>query len=680
LKKRTPLALICAFLAAIFCGGSGAVGGAARRLTGHVPVSSRVESRRLERHDGADRIRLAIALRPRDLSGLVDLVEGLYDPADPRFHQFLTSAEFRERFAPTDEDVAAVAKYFGEHGLKVSGVSGGNLLLNVEGNAAMVEETFRVELHDYAGPDGRRAYEPNAEPLVQDEAAERVTAVIGLSSSPKFRPHLRELKALDARALVSNASINDYMTPSKLRAAYNVDAVPKTGSGETLALFELDGYLASDVTAYATQFGLTVPPLQNVYVSDGVSTPTGTAGAGTTEVILDIEVAMATAPGLSKIMVYEGVNSAQGVLNTYAAIANDNLAKEVSTSWGLAEANTSPSFRSSENTIFLQMASQGQSLFAASGDNGAYDNGTSLSVDDPASQPYVTAVGGTTLSANTSGAYIAEASWGTTSNRTGGGGGVSSVWTQPSYQAGLATTANQACPYSWSCTTMRMVPDVSLDANPSTGYPIYVTVPGHAGGWTIVGGTSAAAPIWAAFMAIVNQGRVASALSRVGFANNALYKIAQSNLYANAFHDVADFSTNLYYQAVTGYDLTTGLGSIKGAGLYNALVNASYPPYPPASILLTSAPASLTVSWGASSDAASYKVYRSATGLAGSYSAISTGIATLSYVDTTAAGVNFYYVTAVNSAGESSASRVESGAINQTAPNMPSSFSISVIK
>jgi len=674
--------LVLAVGAAILCGGSGAVGGGARRVAGHVPSAAMAGAWHMGRHGGESRVSLAVSLRLRDQAGLNELIGGLYDPADPRFRQFLTPAEFRDRYAPTDDDVAAVAKYFTDRGLRVTGASEGNLLLNVEGSAAQVEDAFQVELHDYVARDGRHVFAPHGEPLVLGDAAERVAAVNGLSTFAKRGTHKRLIAQLDASAVAgAHAAIGDYITPAKLRKAYGLDTLPKNGAGETIALFELDGYNVSDITSYASYFGLTTPTLQNVYVSDGTSAPTGAAGADTSEVALDIEVAMATAPGLSKIIVYEGKNDDQGVLNTYARIANDNAAKEVSTSWGSYELGATASLRNSENTIFQQMAAQGQSIFAAAGDGGAYDDGSTLSVDDPASQPYVTAVGGTTLTADaTTGAYMAESSWGVSANKQGGGGGISSVWAQPSYQAGLATVANKGCASAASCTNKRMVPDVSLDANPSSGYPIYVTLPGKSAAWYAIGGTSAAAPIWAAFMAIVNQGRVANGSSRIGFANTALYQIAQSTLYASTFHDVADSSTNLYYPAVTGYDLSTGLGTIKGPGLYNALVSGTLPPAAPASLALISSSTSVTASWTASSTAVSYNVYRSATGTAGTFGAIATGVTTLSYADTTAVGLNYYYVTAVNSAGESAPSSVQSASINQSPPSAPTGLTGMVIK
>ncbi len=258
--------------------------------------------------------------------------------------------------------------------------------------------------------------------------------------------------------------------------------------------------------------------------------------SGSAEVTLDIELQIALAPGASKIIVYEGPNSDSGVIDTYNRIATDNLAKQISTSWGLDEGDTSTAVFSSENAAFQQMALQGQSIYAASGDSGAYDNGTALSVDDPASQPYVVGVGGTTLFVNPDETYNYETTWNTDNKVSdgAGGGGFSSIWPIPAWQQGIASAASA---------TMRNVPDVSLNADPDTGYSVYHMA--KANGWTVYGGTSCAAPLWAAFTARVNQQRAANGIPPLGFANPSIYQIATGARYGDDFHDIADGSTNI---------------------------------------------------------------------------------------------------------------------------------------
>ena len=361
---------------------------------------------------------------------------------------------------------------------------------------------------------------------------------------------------------------------------------------------------------------------------------------------LDIELQMALASGASKIVVYEGPNSGTGVIDTYNRIATDNLAKQISTSWGLDEASNSGAMLSAENAIFQQMAAQGQTIFAASGDSGAYDNGSSLSVDDPASQPYMVGVGGTRLSTNgAGGSYARETTWNSGGN--GGGGGISSVWPIPSWQLGVISPNSQAS------TAMRNVPDVSLDADPNTGYAI-----AFGGGWYLYGGTSCAAPLWSAFAALVNQQRAAVGLGWLGFLNAQLYPLAQGTSYSSLLHDIADGSTNRFYPAVAGYDCATGLGSFQGANLLAALAGGSVPtpsvPTIPTGLVATADNGQVSLIWTASNGASSYNVKR-ATVSRGPYTTLASNVSGIAYTNTGLSnGATYYYVvSAVNSAGES---------------------------
>ena len=293
---------------------------------------------------------------------------------------------------------------------------------------------------------------------------------------------------------------------------------------------------------------------------------------------------IAVAPGVKQILVYEGANSEAGLIDTYTKIASDNLAHQISSSWGMSEAASAASDMQSENTIFKQMVSQGQTLFSAAGDNGAEDDVTydqttgqvqseKVSVDDPSGQPYVVAVGGTRLTIDSSGAYQSETTWNDMSQGYGaGGGGISTVWSIPSWQQGAATADSE------TSQTMRNVPDVALNADPETAYGVYVSDPGSGSTkpqWAPIGGTSAAAPIWAAFNALVNQNRTAKGLSATGFLNPALYAIGTSSSYSSDFHDIADGSnngdSNGSYKTYSGYDNATGWGSFQGTNLLNDL-------------------------------------------------------------------------------------------------------------
>ena len=625
-------------------------------LTGHIPPAV-AQAQAVSALDPSRTLSLALTLPLRHQAELADLLRGLADPGDARYGQFLTPQQFADRFSPTQADYDRVAAYARSVGLTVVATHPNRTVLDVAAPAGQAERAFGLHLLVYQSrDDGRYFYAPDAEPRIPAVLAAAVSGVVGLDNAAQWRPHLRVRPApaispfLDpyTEPFQTGSGPGGALSPSDIKKAYNLAGTTLTGSGQTLALFELDGYKASDITAYEGNFSLPNVPLQNILV-DGYS---GAAGSGAGEVTLDIELQAALAPGASKIIVYEGPNSNTGVVDTYNKIATDNLAKSVSTSWGEPENSASASVRNSESSAFQQMASQGQSIFAASGDSGADDNKSSLSVDDPASQPYMTGVGGTSLTtAGAGGAYSSEKTWNGGSVSAGaGGGGISTVWTIPSYQSGIAGSSA-----SKGSTTYRNVPDVSLDADPNTGYAIYFN-----GGWNIYGGTSCAAPLWSAFTALVNQQRAANGQGTLGFANPMLYTIGKGTNYTADFHDIADGSTNLYYPAVAGYDDATGLGTFNGANLLADLSGGgSAPPTAPAAptnLKATAGSAQVALTWTGSAGATSYNVYRGTS--SGGETLLTSGLTATGYTDTglTNGTTYFYQVAAVNSVGTSAKS------------------------
>ena len=515
-------------------------------LPGHVPDAvSHAEA--VSELTASRPVSLAITLPLRNQAALKTLLHNLYDPKSSDYGHFLTSEEFDEQFGPTQQAYDRAVAYAEANGLAVTGTSPGRTVLDVSAPAAQVERTFGMHLLVYRSEtDGRYFYAPDAEPNIPASLAGVVSGIVGLDNAAQWHPHYRVLRGSnpyqpspllddDTLPLEIGTGPGSGLAPSDIKTAYGLSGVTQNGGGQTLGLFELDGYTASDITKYETQFGLPAVPLQNILIDSA----TGKAGSGADEVTLDIELQAALAPSASKILVYEAPNSDTGVVDLYTKIASDNLAKEISTSWGEAEADDSASVRNSENTAFQKMATQGQSIFAAAGDSGADDNGSSLSVDDPASQPYMVGVGGLSLTTNgAGGSYKSETTWnGGSASAGAGGGGISTVWTIPSFQSGVVGSAA-----SKGSTTMRNVPDVSLDADPNTGYAIYV-----GGAWNIYGGTSCAAPLWSAFTALVNQARTANGSSLLGFADPPIYTVAEGSRYATDFHDIKDNSTNLYY-------------------------------------------------------------------------------------------------------------------------------------
>jgi len=623
-----------------------------RTLIGHIPPAV-AQAQPVAALDSSRTLPLALTLPLRRQAELADLLRGLADPNDARYGQFLTPQQFADRFSPTQADYDRVTAYARSVGLTIVATHPNRTVLDVAASAGQAERAFGLHLLVYQSrEDGRYFYAPDSEPRIPAALGGAVSGVVGLDNAAQWRPHLRVRPTpvlspfLDPYTLplATGSGPGGGLTPSDIKTAYNLAGVTQTGAGQTLALFELDGYKASDITAYEANFGLPSVPLQNVLV-DGYS---GAAGSGAGEVTLDIELQAALAPGASKIIVYEGPNSNTGVVDTYNRIATDNLAKSISTSWGEPENSASASVRNSESAAFQQMGTQGQSIFAASGDSGAYDDKSTLSVDDPASQPYMTGVGGTTLTTSGAGGpYSVEKTWnGGSITNGGGGGGISTVWAIPSYQSGVVSTASKGS------TTMRNVPDVSLDADPNTGYAIY-----YGGKWVVYGGTSCAAPLWSAFTALVNQQRAANGLGTLGFANPPLYTIGKGTNYATDFHDIADGSTNLYYPAVAGYDDATGWGTFKGAALLADLSGGgSTPPTIPAAptgLKATPGNAQVALTWTGSAGATSYNVYRGTS--SGGETLLASGLTATSYTNTglTNGTTYFYQVAAVNSGGTS---------------------------
>lgn len=507
------------------------------RLSGHIPAAI-ATAQVLGRVAPTERIQFAFVLPLRNQAELDGLLRRLYDPADPEYGLYLTPEEFTERFGPTQADYDAVKAYAAARGLKVAGTHPNRTILDVEAPAPAVEAAFGLHLLRYRARDGHAFYAPDTDPSVPAEIAHRIVGMVGLDNAVSPRP------------LGIGTGPNGGLSPSDIKKAYNLNGLSLNGSGQTLAVFTEDGYKASDITSYETKFALTTPTLQNVLI-DNFS---GAAGTNSSETTLDIELQIAMAPGATKILVYESPKTFQGEIDGYNRVANDDLAAQISTSWGEPESSASDSMRTSENAAFQQMAAQGQTIYAASGDNGAKDDGSNLSVDNPASQPYVCGVGGTRLTLNTDGTYKSETTW---NNATGaGGGGVSAKWSRPAYQNGLGYSA-----------TARNVPDVALNSDPLTGYAIFLN-----GSWTTFGGTSCAAPLWAGFTALVNQQRAANGIIALGFANQPLYALVQS--YSGDFHDIADGSSNGFYTAQAGYDDATGWGSFNGANLLAHLSRA----------------------------------------------------------------------------------------------------------
>jgi kumamolisin len=550
-----------------------------RPLVGHVPLETQY-SVDLGSIDDSEPFTISIVLGLNNPTQLQTLLNAIYSPTDPNYHHFLTPQEFETQFYPTADQISAAKAYLLMHGFTLKSDSNTTLMIHAEAPAGVVETVFHTEIHRFKEAASKKTYfAPLYELQVPSQLA--IRAVHGLDNLVQAHHHaiflddgfLEENEGSHRRSKPSRG-----FTPSEIKTAYNLHT-PLSGDGQVMALVELDGYDPQDILEYEKQFNLNAVPLRNLSVGEVKKTH----GDGAAEVTLDIELMIAMAPRAKELLVYQGSNSAQGILDLYQQIATDNQAQVVSTSWGMSESTSPASFLQSENDIFKQMAAQGQSVFAASGDSGAYDHGDQLAVDDPAAQPFVIGVGGTRLSVNPDGSYESETTWNDSSNGGGGGGGISSVWPIPSWQAGIGSARSKIS------STQRNVPDVALNADPKTGYAIYFN---HR--WIVAGGTSCAAPLWGGFFALVNQNRQSKGMKPIGFAAPALYGVGKSSQYLDDFHDIVDGSTNFYYPAMAGFDDATGWGSFRGDSLLSRLsvdpVSPNPQPTPTASTTSTPVP------------------------------------------------------------------------------------------
>ncbi len=550
-------------------------------LPGHVPPAvARLNLQPTGQLPATKSLRLAIGLPLRNRAALTGLIQQLYDPASPNYHRYLTLEQFTEQFGPTEQDYEEVKDFARANGMTVTGTYGNRLVLDVTGPAAAVEKAFHITLRTYRHPtEARDFFAPDVEPSVN--AGLPVVDIQGLSDFSRPHPKIHRLDAAQAaaRATPRSGSAPDgsgAYFDNDFRNAYAPNTA-LTGTGQMVGLLEFDGFYSNDIIAYATAAGngRTNIVIQTVLLDGYNGVPTTGANSGNPEVSLDIEMAMDMAPGLAKIVVFEGNPNnviPNDVLNSM--LSYSNTVKQLSSSWSWGgEPGTTTT-----NIFVSMMTVGGQSFFEASGDSDAYTTGaTSVNgVDNPSngdvpeSCPYITLVGGTTLTNGTGGSYSSETVWnwgveyGSSYNGVGSSGGISSYYSIPSWQTNISNMASRG-----GSASFRNIPDVALTAD-----NVYVAY--GDGSSAEFGGTSCATPLWAAFIALVNQQAAANGKPSVGFINPAIYAIAAGSSYATCFHDVTtgnntwSSSPNLFY-ATNGYDLCTGLGTPNGQNLIKAL-------------------------------------------------------------------------------------------------------------
>jgi subtilase family serine protease len=513
-------------------------------ISRHLP-SVAMNLQPLKRLEASNRLNLIIGLPLRNQEALTNLLQQLYDPNSPQFHRYLTSDQFAQQFGPTEQDYQSVIAFAKANGFVISGTHSNRTLIDINGSVADIERAFHIKMQTYQHPTERRTFFAPDSDLSVDVAVP-ILSIKGLNdfSLPHRMGHAE--KPSFKKNQQTGTGPGNYFIGSDYRHAY-APGVTLTGTGQSVALFELDGYFASDITNYEALAGLPNVNVTNILI-DGFD---GSAGSGNEEVSLDIEIAIAMAPGLSNVLVYEG--SSSGSLQNWDdildQIAVDDQAAQISSSWGFTIDATS-------QQTFQQYAAQGQSFFEACGDTGAYPG----AVNTPADDPLVTCVGGTVLTTLTN-----DESWSSETAWQNGSGGISTVYAIPSWQQGINMTTNQGSIYS------RNVPDVSMIA---------------ADCWTISDdgmgeiefGTSISAPMWAGFTALANEQAAIKGQPRLGLLNPLVYSIGTNTTYTTAFHDITtgnntnSSSPNRFF-AVPGYDLCTGWGTPTGSNLISALVS-----------------------------------------------------------------------------------------------------------
>jgi subtilase family serine protease len=625
-------------------------------------------------------MQIEVALTPRNEAGLNTLLDELYTQGSPQYHKWLAQGVFNARYSPTPATQDAVANYLSASGLKVE-PSGSPFLVRAAGSSSLVSSAFRTTLSTFKDSHGATYFSNSTPVWMPTSLVGMAQGVIGLSDTvvehnmlnvPRIDNTMTQ-RGVKKAVIGANSScetgyptVQDFfnyvnngtgfpfgygagpgcsgLTPSQTNSIYGAPSVgPRgKGAGVSMGLFELSLYQKSDIDTWAHQFYGPAynPPLVNVNVDGGPGAgmmcpvgdecpPAYNYYSGDIEVDADIEATLSVSPDTSSLVVYNAPNdfTGQTELDEYTAIANADAVSTLSSSWAVCENDVDAAYVQAENVVFEKMASQGQSVFSSAGDTGAFecirsDGTTIVNVLDPSSQPYVTSVGGTSLTSFnpglnpnpgypglTGGAFGPEEVWNVddlcsdqgpnaSNDELGGffwcgfvgagGGGASQWWGRPSWQRGpgvnnpYTTYANGSthCALAATGTPCREDPDISMNADEYTPYAEYCTgnsatpfstcgtfsadepVPG----WFGIGGTSLSSPLWAAIIA----DRDSYISHRTGNAAAFLYNLYNTDP-GNYFHDITGLGSNInnngLFPTTPFYDEATGMGTPKMAAL-----------------------------------------------------------------------------------------------------------------
>ena len=528
------------------------------------------------------------AVQERDLERLLAAQQ---DPVSPQFHQWLTPEEFGRQFGLSDHDLNQIVRWLEDQGFAVEAVPAGRRQVVFSGTAGQIEKAFHTELHEYR-VNGALHHANSTDLEIPSALAPALGGILSLNDFHSKPMHTGIQPAGTAPEYTSSSGVH-YISPGDFAAIYNLGPLygsSTNGKGQSIAIVARSNLNITDVEAFRASFGLiTNDPTVIVNGSD----PGVLANAELGEVQLDTEWAGAVAPNASiQVVVSGSTQGTDGVALSAQYIVNASLAPIVSVSFGNCESSLGRSGNQFWNALWQQAASQGMSVFVASGDSGAADcddspaaTGTTADVNGLCSSPYATCVGGTQLndtinpaqywySTNTNRVsaigYIPEAAWNESGSAGGSalwasGGGASHTYSKPTWQTGRGVPADNH----------RDVPDVALASASHDGYLFYMNGSSYVGS-----GTSVAAPSFAGLMALI----VSRQGTRQGNANPSLYTLAANQTRGGSavFHDITSGNNSVPgvsgYSAGAGYDQVTGLGSVNANLLVNAWNNGSAPP------------------------------------------------------------------------------------------------------
>lgn len=507
-------------------------------------------------------MRLVLALPLRDQEGLDNFLKEVYDPSSASYRKFLTVEEFTQRFGPTQEDYDSVIHFAEANGFTVVGTSRNRVNLDVTGSVAAIEKAFHVNMNVYQHPTENRTYfSPDREPTA--DLSVQLWHITGLENYSTPKPALvrRDASALNVQSNATTGSgPGASFLGSDMRAAYYGGTL--TGTGQSLGLFELVGTDLADLNTYYNNVSQTESVPITLKSVDTQSTSCKEPTCDDTEQTIDMTQALGMAPGMSSLVMYIGTGGLSGQTVDDAGIFNamataNPLNAQLSSSWAWR-----PTDNTTDDPYFKEFAAQGQNLFSAAGDDANWAHAEFVW---PSDDPYLVSVGGTDLDTKSAGgAWASETAW------SDSGGGISpNKFAIPSWQVTTAAGCSE-CSQSY-----RNGPDVSANAN----YSFYVCADQTACSENKYGGTSFAAPMWAAYLALTNEQYLINTggTTTLGFINPALYNIGLSSSYNTDFHDVTSgcqVGTGGVCAEV-GFDLVTGWGSPNGSALLTALAGTT---------------------------------------------------------------------------------------------------------